>query len=300
MTDNTMSIFEGGNSLVSADLFEQLKGINSNLMGGSVSNMRRISVRGSRFRQIVGGEQISVSSEPVMHIVIVNAAPLARTFYAGSYDPDKIVAPTCWSNDTNVPSDDVREENRQSDKCATCPQNVKGSGQGESRACRYSQRVAVVIEGQLDKVYQLQLAATSVFGDAESGKMPMGAYARYLSGHNTPSIAIVTAMYFDEDSDVPKLFFKPIRPLKEDELKQCIAVSQSDEALRAIEMTVAQVDNVTSPPEKKASSKKQEPKVLPEEESEVEEPKKKTSSKKPDPEPEEETDLSDIIAEWDD
>ena len=41
--------------------------------------------------------------------------------------------------------------------------------------------LAVALEGQLDKVYQIQLPATSVFGAVEDGKMPMQAYARFLN-----------------------------------------------------------------------------------------------------------------------
>lgn len=313
-----MTLFGGeGNSLVNPELFDKLNDINKNLMGGGGSSMRRISVRGGRFRQIVGGEQIAVSKESSMNVVIVNAAALARTYYAGTYDPDKVVPPTCWSSDTERPDPSVPDEQRQSDRCVTCPQNVKGSGQGESRACRYSQRMAVVIEGEWDNVYQLQLAATSVFGDAENGNMPMGAYARYLSAHNTPAIAIVTEMYFDENSDVPKLFFKPVRPLTEEELGACIEASESEAATKAITMTVSQTDGVQKiasdaqdeePEEEKPAPKKRgRPKKEPEAEAEqdeedVEPPKKSTRGKANDPEPEEEEDedLSAVIDEWDD
>lgn len=317
-----MTLFGGkGNSLVAPDLFEKLKKVNQNLMGGNVGGgVPRISIRGGRFRQMEGGEQVAVSSDSAMNIVIVNAAPIARTYYAGEYDPDNIVPPACWSPDGKTPSSDVPEETRQASRCVECPQNVKGSGKGESRACRYSQRIAVCIEGDYDKVFQLQLPATSIFGDAKGGHMPMGAYAKFLNAHNTPSIAIVTQMYFDDNADVPKLFFKAVRPLEEDELRQCIAMGESEDAQKAVEMTVAQVDGVqvvkgpdeveaekSKPaPEKKASKK---PVVLdaPDEEEEaeeevVEEP-KKAAPKKPAPKVEEDTDtddLSSIIDEWDD
>ena len=85
----------------------------------------------------------------------------------------------------------------QAARCMDCPQNIKGSGQGESRACRFSQRLAVLLEGAMDTVYQLQLPATSIFGEAKDGKMGMQAYAKYLKAHKTPSIAVVTQAYFD-------------------------------------------------------------------------------------------------------
>lgn len=306
---NQMSLFKGSNSLVSGDLFESLQKLNQNLMGGGGgSGVPRISIRGGRFRQIEGGEQVAVSSDSSMNIVIVNAAPISRMFYADPYDAEKAVPPACWSRDGKIPATDVTEEGRQSDTCDNCPQNIKGSGNGESRACKYQQRVAVCLEGDYKKVFQLQLPATSIFGDAAGNNMPMGAYAKLLNAHNTPAAAIVTEMFFDENSDTPKLFFKPLRPLEESELKEVLEISQSEQAFKAIEMTVAQVDGVVAKPkaeEPKPALEKPKPKTKPEPvEEEVQEPMpepvKSSKKKEVDPEPEDEDDLSALVSEWDD
>ena len=58
-----MTLFEGGNSLVSSDLFKQLQDTDDNLSGGSGGGARRISLRGGRFREMVGGEQVNVKSD---------------------------------------------------------------------------------------------------------------------------------------------------------------------------------------------------------------------------------------------
>ena len=241
-----LSLFEGGNSLVSSDLFKQLQEVDDNLAGGSGggSGLRRISLRGGRFREMVNGDQVNVKSDGFINAIIVNAAPISRTFYSGQYDPENPSAPTCWSPDTDAPDSAVPAEQRQAKRCMDCKQNVKGSGQGESRACRYQQRIAVLLEGDMEKVYQLQLPATSIFGAPKDGKMGMQAYAKYLKDHKTPSIAVVTQMYFDENSDTPKLFFKPVRPLEEAELEQAIKARDSEDAIRAITFTVAQTDGV--------------------------------------------------------
>ena len=249
--------------------------------------MRRISIRGRRFREIVGSEQISVSNSNSMNIVILNAAKISRTYYAGVYDPEKTTLPHCWSPDTQAPASDVPEDQRMSARCMDCRMNVKGSGQGDSRACRFSQRLAVAIEGQLDKVYQLQLPATSVFGSGEEGKMPMQAYARYLNAHNTPPIALVTEMYFDENSDSPKLFFKPVRPLSEEELQVAANTLESPDIERALVMSVSKPKEVapaltySKEPEeatpakpKKAVAAKAKAVEEPEEPEELDEPKK--------------------------
>jgi len=309
--ENTMSevgMFKG-NALVSSDLFKSLQAMNENLGGGSKSGggSRRISLRGGKFRQMLGGEQLAVSKEDAMEIVIVDAARIARTFYAGQYSADNPTAPQCWSADTNAPSPDVPEDQRQASRCLECPQNVKGSGMGNSRACRFSQRLAVAFPGDLDKIYQLQLPATSIFGETKDGKMPMQAYAKFLSANNTPAAAIVTQMYFDENSEVPKLFFKPVRPLEQEELEKVVEMREHPDTKRAITMTVAQTDGVQKltvqedapkPAPKRRANAIEEAEAV--EDEAVEEP-KKAVKKKAAPPPEDDGDLGDLVDSlWDD
>lgn len=296
-----------GNALANTDLFKSLQDINKNLLsGGAGDGLRRISLKGGKFREFVGGEQIRVSTENGMNVVIVNAAPISRTYYAGAYDPNNAIAPHCWSADTQTPAKEVPEDQRQSARCADCPQNIRGSGQGESRACRFGQRLAIAIEGKLDTVYQLQLPATSIFGDAKDGKMPMQAYAKFLQAHNTPAIAIVTEMYFDVNSEVPKLFFKPVRPLEEDELKQVVEMKDHTDTIKAITLTVAQTDGVQKieapkPEPKPEPEAKPEPKqeAKSEDDEPIEEPKKVVKKSTPAPKADDD-DLSAIVDGWDD
>lgn len=304
-----MTLF-GGNSLVSADLLKSLQDMNTNL-AGSVGGGNRISIRGMRFRQYAGGEQVAVSKDDAMNIVILNAARISRTYYEGTYDPDNPAPPSCWSADTQTPAPEVPAEQRMSDKCTTCPMNIKGSANsGAGRACRFNQRLAVAIEGEMDKVYQLQLPATSIFGDAKGSQMGMQAYARFLQAHNTPAIAVVTQMSFDVNAETPKLFFKAVRPLAENELRVAIDVKDSPEAIKAITLTVAQTDGV-----KKAAPKGSKPYNPYKEKIEIEEePKPKAKAKPVEEEVEEpkvtkkaapkaqvaDNDLASIVAEWDD
>jgi hypothetical protein len=279
-----------------AELSLFLQDTDDNLTGGSGggSGPRRISLRGGRFREIVGGEQVNVKSDGFLNLIVINAAKLSRTYYAGQYDPENPSAPTCWSPDTQSPSPDVPKDQMQAARCMDCPQNIKGSGQGESRACRFSQRLAVLLEGDMDTVYQLQLPATSIFGEAKDGKMGMQAYAKYLKAHKTPSIAVVTQAYFDENSDTPKLYFKAVRPLSEEELQQAVAIKDSDDAIKAITLTVSQTDGVQA----KRDGAVQEDEV------DIREPApapKKVAKKKEVAAPSsEEADLASIVDDWDD
>ena len=291
-----------GNSLVNSDLFKSLQDTANNLAGGSGggSGMRRISLRGGRFRELVNGEQVNVNNSGSLNVVILDAAKISRAYYAGTYDPENPSGPTCWSADTQRPSPDVPDGQRQASACKDCPMNVRGSGQGETRACRYSQRMAVALEGQYDKVYQVNLAAMSVFGQAKDGKMPMQAYANYLKAHNAPPSAVVTEMYFDDNSDVPKLYFKAARPLEEEELQSVVELREHADVERAITFTVSQADGVQEKPSApKKSNNVLEKKAAPEvaDDAPVEEPKNRGKKKE---EAASNEDLSDLVDAWDD
>jgi len=254
---------------------------------------RRISIKGGVFREFIGGKEFRVSEERSMNVVIIKAASkVSRIYYAGSYTEGEAVSPTCWSSDSQRP--DEKAKDKQSATCLTCPQNIKGSGQGDSRACRYQQRLAVVIDGEVDKgeVYQLVLPPTSVFGDGEKGKLPLQAYARHLKNHGTPITGVVTEMRFDTASPTPKLVFKPVRPVTEEEFLKVQELKDSDEAIKAVTLTVAQTDGVKDKP-KPALAKP----VAVEVEAEVEEPKKAAPKK---PAVANEPSLDSLVGEWDD
>lgn len=298
---NAMTLFGNGNPLVNSDLFKSLQDMNKTLAGGSGGGGKRLSIKGNKFRLIVDGEQVSVSREDTMNIVVVNAAAVSRTYYEGTYDPNNPSAPTCWSVDTRVPAPEVPAEQRKASRCADCPMNVKGSGQGEGRACRFNQRLAVTLEGKPDEVYQLQLPATSIFGEAKGGNMGMQAYAKLLNAHNTPIIAVLTEMRFDENAETPKLFFKPVRPLNEEELQAAVAAKDSEEAIKAITLTVAQTDGakkVKSGGSEQPSTKKKF--IIEDNDDEVEEPKKVEAKKVSKEEPKSSTDISSLVDQWDD
>ena len=195
--------------------------------------MRRISIRDKLFTECIGEDEVLVDDDEY-NMVVVNAASISRAYYEGDYDPDRLMLPTCWSADTQVPSPDVPQEQRQANRCMDCPHNIRGSGYGSSRACRFSQRLAIAPEDRLREVHQLRLPATSIFGQARDGNMPMQAYARFLSNHDTPAITVLTKMYFDTDSDTPKLFFKPSRSLRDEELSVASEMINHPDTIRAI------------------------------------------------------------------
>lgn len=304
---SNLELFKG-NALVNSDLFKSLMDLNKTLAGGSGQSGRRISLRGGKFRMMVDGEQVALNKTGTLNMVIVNAAGVARTYYAGTYDSDNPTPPKCWSHDTRTPAVEVPEDQREAPRCADCPMNVKGSGQGESRACRFSQRLAVVLDGELDTVYQLQVPAASLFGDAKGNDMGLQAYIKFLSAHNTPAIAVMTEVRFDDDSESPKLFFKPLRPLDEEELRTVLGARESDEAKKAITLTVAQTDGskAEKPKAEKPAAKKpatEKPKAeksVAKADEDVGEPEvKRTKAEAAPPAPTADK-LADVLSGWDD
>jgi len=294
-----MTLFKG-NSLINPELFASIKALNKKLAGSG--GIRRLSLRGRKFRMMNGGEQISVSKEDSLNVIILDAASVHRTYFKGVYSADDVQAPTCWSLDTEAPAPEVPEDQRQASRCADCPMNVRGSGQGDTRACRYSQRLAVLLEGDMDKVYQLQLPATSIFGEAKGGDMPLQAYVRFLDAHDMPVMALVTKIYFDEDADVPKVYFSAVRPLDEEELQKVLEMRSTPDAKRAIELTVHQADAGETKAAPKAAAPAAKPATKPKppvDEDEDDAPPKRVAAKKPAPAIVEEN-LADLVGEWDD
>ena len=243
---SNLAIFSGSN-LPSYLKNIELDSTTKNLAGsGGGGGNRRISIKGSVFRMMVNGEELMVNEDRAMNVVIVASSPLGRTYYEGAWDPEAPPkAPSCWSPDNTKPAADVKEP--QANTCMSCPQNIKGSGQGEGRACRFNQRIAVILEGDLSgDVYQLSLPATSIFGKGVDGqKLPMQAYVQSIAALKLPIGAVVTEMRFDTSSATPKLVFRGIRPLEESEYEISKQQGQSEDALRAITMTVSQTDGVT-------------------------------------------------------
>lgn len=288
------------------------------LMGGAGGvSTKRISIKGGVFRLVAGGKEVASIDDRHLDVIVVKAAPkVSRVFYAKSYDAEAISGPDCWSNDGEKP--DPSAANKQATTCMACQQNVAGSGQGNSRACRYQQRLAVVLANNPEgDVLQLTLPATSVFGKEEGDKRPLQAFVRYLAVQNPPinPEQIVTRMKFDTKAESPKLFFQPMRWLTDDEYAAVKTQAESEDAKRAVVMTVAQSDGVKSAPlklegkplaapadeeEAPAPKAKAKAKPAPVEAEEDAEPEVRKTPAKTNAVPAAKSNLASIVSDWDD
>lgn len=281
----------------------ELSTLAKSLAGGAGVSSKRISIKGGVFRLMADGKEITSIDDRHLDVVIVNAAPkISRTFYAGQFVEGENKAPDCWSADGEKP--DASIESPQASDCASCPMNVKGSGQGDSKACRFSQRLAVVLANDIGgDVMQLTLAATSIFGKEEGDKRPLQAYARYLAAQNINPETLVTRLRFDTKAAVPKLFFQPVRWLEDDEYATAIEKGQSVDAKTAITMSVSKpADKPLQLEGAKPTAKAKVAKVEVETDDEpVDEPEKRKPAAKPTAVPKKESsNLAKTVAEWDD
>jgi hypothetical protein len=287
------------------------------------SGMKRVSIKGGVFRLLASGKEIASIEDRHLDVIIVKAAPkVSRIFYAGGYDKDAAAAaPDCTSADGEKP--DAGVKNKQSSSCTTCPQNIAGSGNGQSRACRYQQRLAVVLANNPDgDVLQVTLPATSIFGKEDGDKRPLQAYARYMAAQTPPVNldAIVTRMKFDTKAESPKLFFSPMRWLTDDEYESAVEQSKSKDAEKAVAVTPASADGVVAPAPLAIEGKRPMGAMLDEDEAEAmaevkaakpkkakaveveaeEEPEVRKVAAKVESVPAKKNKLADIVADWDD
>lgn len=256
------------------------------------SGIKRIVPKNGTFKLMVSGEEMGKIKDD-LNAIIVNAAPkVGRIFYAKAWSPDaEPTAPDCFSNDGNAP--DAKAANPQARSCNDCPQNVKGSGQGQSKACRYSRRVAVVLEQDFGtnlegEVYQMNLASKSLFGDGGNGSFTFENYTKYLSSNGKSIDYVVTRISFNEDNDNQSLLFSPARFIKRNEFDVVQKVAGLEQTKSLVVMTPSQADGVTKQPAL-AAPKAEEPEPT------------KRASKKPDAvEPNSKKNLADVVSAWSD
>ena len=241
MSNELTTILANNPALVGTGLDEDTLAVAGSMAGGS----KRISIKGGVFRMMVNGKEQAVNEDRSMNVVFVKMAHNAsRTWYAKAYKEGDKLSPSCWSSDAKSP--DPAVANPPASSCDSCPNSVKGSGQGGTgTACRLSWRTAVVLPGQLDgNVYQLVLPATSAFGKEDNGRWPFRPYVQMLASHNVSAGAVVTKMQFDTKSPTPRLLFSPAGAVDAGDLDTVRRQGKSSSAEMAIKLTVHQTDGV--------------------------------------------------------
>jgi len=271
------------------------------------TGVKRIVPKNGIFRKVVGGEEMGKVKGNI-NAIIVNASPkVGRIFYAKQWTPDaEPTAPDCFSNDGNVP--DAGSTNAQSDRCDTCQQNIKGSGMGNSKACRYSQRIAMVLEEDFGtslegEIYQMNLASKSLFGDSTSDNThTFGNYTKYLANNGKSLDYVVTTISFNEENDNQSVLFTPARFINKAEYAVTSEVAAKPEVQKMVLMTPYQADTSGRAPKLEAPAPTPAPKAAaPVTVADaVAEPTKRESKKAEAPAPTAKKDLGSVVAAWSD
>ena len=262
------------------------------------SGIKRIVPKNGIFRKVVGKEEMG-KVKGSMNAVIVNAsAHVGRIFYLKAWTPDsEPSSPDCFSNDGVSP--DSGSANPQASRCDSCPQNIKGSGMGNSKACRYSRRIAMTLEEDFGtslegRVYQMNLASKSLFGDgAGDNTYTFENYTKYLANNGKSLDYVVTQLSFNEDNDNQSVLFSPVRFINKGEYEVASKAAAKPEVQKMVILTPYQADmsgRQLAAPEPKAKAEIDE--AIPEP------TKRESKAKAAEPAPKKE--IKDVLKAWGD
>ena len=204
-----------------------------------------ISIEGGRFSIFKGGQKVQTLGQLEMQVVIVHANPgVTKTYYDKPWNPGQDAeVPTCSSDDGVTPRADIAMP--QCGTCAACPMNQFGSKinpqtQAKSKACTDKKSIAVVPPGNVaGDLYRFQVPAASL--------ADFGAFLRGLP--NVPYYAVVCEISFDTTATFPKVKFKPVSYVTEEQFAIIQQRHTSDEAkaIAGVAGSVAMRAPVTQP-----------------------------------------------------
>jgi hypothetical protein len=173
---------------------------------GSAS-VKRVSIRGSRFR-IREGSNETVLPGDTLRCVIVGAGPntgVAKTFYKAYDSKADDKKPDCYSNDGIRPAADASDP--QSQQCANCDHNQWGSKisdtGGRMKACADQKKLAIISADDTSsepEVYLFTVPPTSLNN--------FKSYSSLLQSKSFHPELVVTEISFDTSTSHPKPVFK--------------------------------------------------------------------------------------------
>lgn len=209
-------------------VFANAAAAKDDLSQGVVSGFPVISYRGRVWRIHHSGvekifEDDNGEPRPSIEVVMVKAnAALSKIYYEKAYEEGDNEAPVCWSVDGQRPDPSVQDP--VNDTCASCPNNVWGSkitpSGSKTKLCSDSRRTTVAFVPDLVKngaeasVCLLRIPAASLGNLKEYAEKQL---------HGYPYYAVLTRISFDTNASYPKLVFRPVRTLNDDE---CAAVAE--------------------------------------------------------------------------
>lgn len=223
------------------------------LSAGVTSGFAVMSFRASKWRIKYQGEEhpvLNSDGDPMasLEVILLRANPhITKNFYKTGYSEGAAEAPDCYSLDGLRPDEDSKL--KQAKTCASCPQNVFGSritpSGKKAKACQDNRRLAIVPVNDIDN---------ETFGGPMLLRVPAASLAdlalmgKNLKARGFPYNAVSVRIGFDMDASYPKLTFKPIRPVTDDEAAKIKALLNDEKLTRilaeAVELTAAHEEQV--------------------------------------------------------
>ncbi len=246
---------------ISADVFANIFAGVQTLERKHIDRHNQLSFRGAKFHCLVDGESHTIKDEegvPVNRLdVIVVGIPAGRSqVLFPKYDPDNPAAPICSSINGRTPDRNI--EKPFSANCQTCEKRIKVMGEdGKERSpCQQMLNVAVVIQGQGDRIYKVKLPITAIF-NRESETADYKAWDQYMdflrkNGVNHPAM-VVTRISFDSNAQYPRPVFKAVGHLTPEMLAGIAPAIQSPITKEITQGTVEQIGNPEDAPKQIAA-----------------------------------------------
>lgn len=304
---NEVSIFENDNAVAAPS--NRKSSLAQKLSSQNTIYSRRIktNARGT-FTKLINGKPVGEPIRDEFEAIVINMLPsVSRNYYKEEYDAKKEeegvpTLPVCWSHAADKPEPDAPEP--QNANCVNCPQNQPGSGQGQSKACRFKRSLAIMLAGDKSgDVYQINIPAKSLFGKSAGNKHPFEAYVKYLLSNGEAPDTVVTKIAYDPDAAGMELYFAPVRRVTDEEYGLIEAALDKPETERYVKISVGQNDlgqqkALESKPEEPKIERSEEPEPIEVEVEVVEEPQKRAKKKEEPVVQEESGALADVISAW--
>lgn len=228
--------------------------LNDDLTSGVSGGFAVMSFRGSKWRVKHGGEETPIVDQdgeavPSLRAVLVKAnRNISKVYYAKKFEEGSLDEPDCLSIDGIVPDPGV--QNPVSKQCATCPKNAFGSRITDSgkkaKACSDNRRMVIVPEGDL---------ANERFGGPMLLRIPpasladLAAFGRKVKQAGYRYNTVVTRIGFDMDAAYPKLNFRAVRPLSDEEANELVGLLDDPDFQSKMEAILASAVDYQAPAE---------------------------------------------------
>lgn len=220
--------------------FKELNDLGSNddLAGGMGSGFSVLSIKGSRWRLKAGGESEPIVDmdtgeiKPSIEVVLLKANPhYSKIYYGKQYEEGDDAGPDCFSIDGETP--DPSGAAIQADTCASCPNDVWGSkitDSGEKgKKCSDHRRVAVLFTEELGMDPEDMVVGSALLRIPAASLKDLKLYGKGLTdAYGLPYMAVVTRLGFDHEVSYPKITFKAVRPLTDEESHTVVAMMGSE------------------------------------------------------------------------